>query len=130
MASLGKALTRTIILAPLAWLIMSLSYFGKVLPFVGVRYRLTDRRIADHLATAEADVLVGTRPGLNVALARRARRGPLRVGQEHLTLDSHSRALRTQLRGAYPRLDALTTTTEAATRFTAAITTKAGTSRR
>ncbi|MDI3418989.1 glycosyltransferase family 4 protein [Streptomyces luteolus] len=74
---------------------------------------LTDRRIADHLATVEADVLVGTRPGLNVHIARQARRGPLRVGQEHLTLDSHSKALRTQLRGVYPRLDALTTTTEA-----------------
>ncbi|MFC7306961.1 glycosyltransferase family 4 protein [Streptomyces monticola] len=74
---------------------------------------LTDRRIADHLATVDADVVVGTRPGLNVHLARQTRRGPLRVGQEHLTLDSHSKALRAQLRGAYPRLDALTTTTEA-----------------
>lgn len=74
---------------------------------------LTDRRIGDHLATADADVLVGTRPGLNVHIARQARPGPLRVGQEHLTLDSHSKALRTQLRGVYPRLDALTTTTEA-----------------
>ncbi|NBE53075.1 glycosyltransferase family 4 protein [Streptomyces boluensis] len=74
---------------------------------------LTDRRIADHLATVEADVLVGTRPGLNVHIARQARSGPLRVGQEHLTLDSHSKALRAQLRGVYPRLDALTTTTEA-----------------
>ncbi|MFJ3229104.1 glycosyltransferase family 4 protein [Streptomyces sp. NPDC086783] len=74
---------------------------------------LTDRRIAEHLASVEADVVVGTRPGLNVHLARQTRRGPVRVGQEHLTLDSHSPALRRQLRAAYPRLDALTTTTEA-----------------
>ncbi|MFF6993917.1 glycosyltransferase family 4 protein [Streptomyces sp. NPDC008313] len=74
---------------------------------------LTDRRIAEHLGSVEADVVVGTRPGLNVHLARQTRRGPLRVGQEHLTLDSHSPALRTALRGVYPRLDALTTTTEA-----------------
>ncbi|MEV0222558.1 glycosyltransferase family 4 protein [Streptomyces sp. NPDC050704] len=74
---------------------------------------LTDRRIAEHLSTVEADVVVGTRPGLNVHLARETRRGPARVGQEHLTLDTHSVALRTELRGAYPRLDALTTTTEA-----------------
>jgi glycosyltransferase involved in cell wall biosynthesis len=57
--------------------------------------------------------VVGTRPGLNVHLARQARRGPLRVGQEHLTLDSHSPGLRRELRAVYPRLDALTTTTEA-----------------
>ncbi|MGW1895173.1 glycosyltransferase family 4 protein [Streptomyces sp. NPDC002004] len=74
---------------------------------------LTDRRIADHLATVEADVVVGTRPGLNVHIARQTRRGPVRVGQEHLTLDSHSNALRRQLCRVYPRLDALTTTTEA-----------------
>ncbi|WP_320779091.1 glycosyltransferase family 4 protein [Streptomyces sp. CRN 30] len=74
---------------------------------------LSDRRIAEHLATVDADVVVGTRPGLNVHLARQTRRGPLRVGQEHLTLDNHSARLRATLRTVYPRLDALTTTTEA-----------------
>ncbi|MBO1331993.1 glycosyltransferase family 4 protein [Streptomyces sp. VRA16 Mangrove soil] len=74
---------------------------------------LTDRRIAEHLASVEADVVVGTRPGLNVHLAKETRRGPLRVGQEHLTLDTHTPGLRRELRGVYPRLDALTTTTEA-----------------
>ncbi|NEB81343.1 glycosyltransferase family 4 protein [Streptomyces sp. SID14478] len=74
---------------------------------------LTDRRIAEHLARVEADVVVGTRPGLNVHLARQTRRGPLRVGQEHLTLDTHSDALSRELSRVYPRLDALTTTTEA-----------------
>ncbi|CAM5540524.1 Glycosyltransferase family 4 protein OS=Streptomyces alboniger OX=132473 GN=CP975_07235 PE=4 SV=1 [Streptomyces alboniger] len=74
---------------------------------------LTDRRIAAHLARLDADVVVGTRPGLNVHIARQTGRGPLRVGQEHLTLDSHSKELRRQLRSVYPRLDVLTTTTEA-----------------
>ncbi|MGW6138803.1 glycosyltransferase family 4 protein [Streptomyces sp. NPDC055140] len=74
---------------------------------------LTDRRIAEHLRAIDADVVVGTRPGLNVHLARQTRRGPRRVGQEHLTFDSHPTALRRQLRAVYPRLDALTTTTEA-----------------
>ncbi|MET8024283.1 glycosyltransferase family 4 protein [Streptomyces avermitilis] len=90
---------------------------ARVFPRAEGRYEqysvLSDRRIAGHLASVEADVVVGTRPGLNVHLARETRRGPLRVGQEHLTLDSHSRALRATLRGTYPRLDALTTTTEA-----------------
>ena len=44
-ASLGKALTRTIILAPLGWLIMSVAYFGKLLPIFMTRYTLTNRRL-------------------------------------------------------------------------------------
>ncbi|MEU6736697.1 glycosyltransferase family 4 protein [Streptomyces physcomitrii] len=75
--------------------------------------RLTDRRIAAYLKGVEADVVIGTRPGLNVHLARETRPGPVRIGQEHLTLDSHTPSLRRQLRAVYPRLDALTTTTEA-----------------
>ncbi|MET8634251.1 glycosyltransferase [Streptomyces sp. NPDC004680] len=90
---------------------------ARIFPRTEGRYRqyslLTDRRIGEHLASTEADVVVATRPGLNVHLARQIRRGPLRVGQEHLTLDSHSKALRLVLRGAYRGLDAFTTTTEA-----------------
>ncbi len=44
-AKLGKLLTGTIVLAPLAWLLMAGAYFGKILPIVGVRYCLTNRRI-------------------------------------------------------------------------------------
>jgi hypothetical protein len=45
MASLGRVLTRTIVLAPLAWMIMALGYFGKVLPVFARRYTLTNRRL-------------------------------------------------------------------------------------
>jgi Bacterial PH domain len=44
-ATLGRLLTRTIILAPLAWVIMSMVYFGKLLPFAATRYTLTNRRV-------------------------------------------------------------------------------------
>ncbi len=44
-ASIGEKLTRTIILAPLAWLLMSLVYFGKLAPFLMRRYTLTNRRL-------------------------------------------------------------------------------------
>lgn len=44
-AGLGKLLTKTIVLAPLGWLVMSIVYFGKVLPIIGIRYRLTDKRL-------------------------------------------------------------------------------------
>ncbi|WP_030583959.1 glycosyltransferase family 4 protein [Streptomyces anulatus] len=75
--------------------------------------RLTDARVAAHLRGIEADVVVGTRPGLNVHLSRQTRRGPVRVGQEHLTLDSHSYRLRREIAHRYTLLDALTTVTRA-----------------
>ncbi|MEV0281265.1 glycosyltransferase family 4 protein [Streptomyces sp. NPDC050610] len=88
-----------------------------VFPATEGRYKqysaLTDRRIAEHLRTLDCDVVIGTRPGLNVHIAQQARRGPVRVGQEHLTLSTHSAPLKRTLRTAYPRLDAVTTVTEA-----------------
>ncbi|MER6914710.1 glycosyltransferase family 4 protein [Streptomyces sp. NPDC000594] len=75
--------------------------------------RLTDRRIAAHLAGVRADVVIGTRHGLNVHVALQTRPGPLRIGQEHLTLDSHGHRLRREIGYRYPLLDALTTVTEA-----------------
>ncbi|MFG2175876.1 glycosyltransferase family 4 protein [Streptomyces niveus] len=75
--------------------------------------RLTDARIAEHLRSLTADVVVGTRPGLNCHIARQTRRGPVRVGQEHLTLDSHSHRLRREIAHRYALLDAVTTVTEA-----------------
>ncbi|MDQ0797193.1 glycosyltransferase family 4 protein [Streptomyces sp. B1I3] len=75
--------------------------------------RLTDTRIAAHLSALQADVVVGTRPGLNVHISRQARRGPVRVGQEHLTLQSHSYRLRREISHRYGLLDAVTTVTEA-----------------
>lgn len=74
---------------------------------------LTDRRIGEYLATTRADVVIGTRPGLNAHIARQTRRGPARLGQEHLTLATHSARLKLMLRDTYPRLDAVTTVTEA-----------------
>ncbi|MGW4032231.1 glycosyltransferase family 4 protein [Streptomyces sp. NPDC004838] len=75
--------------------------------------RLTDARIAAHLRSLDADVVVGTRPGLNVHIARQTRRGPVRVAQEHLTLDGHGYRLRRELGFRYRLLDAVTTVTEA-----------------
>ncbi len=44
-ASLGRALTRTVVLAPLAWLLMAPLYFGKLLPIFMRRYTITNRRV-------------------------------------------------------------------------------------
>jgi len=90
---------------------------ARVFPRSEYRYRqyseLTDQRIGACLAATDADVVIGTRPGLNVHLAVQAPRHVARVGQEHLTLDNHSPRLRTALRRAYRRLDVVTTVTEA-----------------
>ncbi|NBM18947.1 glycosyltransferase family 4 protein [Streptomyces sp. GC420] len=90
---------------------------AKVFPVAEYRYRqyseLTDQRIAEYLRTTDADVIIGTRPGLNVHLALQAPEHTVRLGQEHLTLDNHPPRLRNAMRRAYPRLDALTTVTEA-----------------
>lgn len=75
--------------------------------------RLTDARIAAHLGSLSADVVVGTRPGLNVHIARQADRAIVRVAQEHLSLDSHGYRLRREISHRYPLLDAITTVTEA-----------------
>ena len=46
-ATLGRRLTRTIVGAPVAWLMMAPFYLSKVLPIAGlaVRYTLTNRRL-------------------------------------------------------------------------------------
>jgi hypothetical protein len=44
-ATLGRVLIRSIILAPLAWLLLAPIYFLKVLPFIGRRYTLTNRSL-------------------------------------------------------------------------------------
>ncbi|GAA1081125.1 glycosyltransferase family 4 protein [Nocardiopsis metallicus] len=75
--------------------------------------RLTDDRLEEYLATTDADVVVGTRPGLNVVIARAAPRRVVKVGQEHLTYEQHSRELRQVMAAEYPNLDAFVTVTEA-----------------
>jgi hypothetical protein len=44
-ARLGRMLMRTIILAPLAWLMLAPFYFKKILPGLARRYTLTNRRL-------------------------------------------------------------------------------------
>lgn len=88
-----------------------------VFPAAEKRYRqysrLTDLRAEEHLRGCPADVIIGTRPGVNVYLARFGPRRALRIAQEHLTHDAHSKRLRVELARRYVGLDAVVTTTEA-----------------
>lgn len=80
------------------------------------RYRnfslLTDVRVATFLHRLDTDVLVTTRPGLNIIAARFANPAVLRVGQEHLFLANHPPALRHQIARHYPELDLVSVLTE------------------
>ncbi|GAA2292100.1 glycosyltransferase family 4 protein [Streptomyces kunmingensis] len=87
-------------------------------PAAEKRYRqyslLHDERVRAYLEErCTADVVVGTRPGINVYLALWGPRRALRIGQEHLRHDAHGKKLRTQLARHYRQLDAVVTVTEA-----------------
>lgn len=90
---------------------------AEVFPTAEKRYkqysRLTDQRAREYLRSCDADVIIGTRPGINVYLARFAPSRALRIAQEHLTHDMHTKKLRAQLARDYRDLDAVVTTTDA-----------------
>ncbi|WP_097875089.1 glycosyltransferase family 4 protein [Streptomyces sp. ms184] len=75
--------------------------------------RFTDTRIIQELSRTSADVVVGTRPSLNLFVARHTRDAALRVAQEHMTHLAIPPAVRADMARVYPRLDAVTTVTEA-----------------
>ncbi|HWM12362.1 MAG TPA: glycosyltransferase family 4 protein [Solirubrobacteraceae bacterium] len=73
---------------------------------------LTDAGLLRFLASVRDGVLVGTRPGLNLAIAHLAPDSVVRVGQDHVNLASYSSGMRMQMTEAYDRLDLLSTLTE------------------
>lgn len=76
--------------------------------------RLTDRLLAKDLRRRVEGVVIGTRPGINLALARHCPASAIRIGQEHLFLDVHrDKPLQmAAMREAYPDLDALVCLTD------------------
>ncbi|MDJ0380245.1 glycosyltransferase family 4 protein [Streptomyces sp. G-G2] len=74
---------------------------------------LSDQRIIDELSGTGADVVVGTRPSLNLFVARYTRDTALRVAQEHMTHLAIPATVRAEMARSYPRLDLVTTVTEA-----------------
>ncbi|QSY51443.1 glycosyltransferase [Streptomyces griseocarneus] len=75
---------------------------------------LTDRRVADHLAATDADVVIAIRPKLIGYLAKYAADRPyLRLGQEHLTHEAHVAELHAVMDPAIAALDAFATVSEA-----------------
>ncbi|GLY94474.1 glycosyltransferase family 4 protein [Actinoplanes sp. NBRC 103695] len=75
--------------------------------------RLTDERIAAHLARSRSDVVIGTRTALNLYVARSGRPGTVRIAQEHMTQSLIPESVRAEMRRHYGVLDAVVTVTEA-----------------
>ncbi|TYB48343.1 glycosyltransferase [Actinomadura chibensis] len=73
----------------------------------------TDDRITRFLRRPHTDVLVTTRAGLNIAAARFVPRRVVVIGQEHLQLGIHADGIRAEIEEWYPKLDALTSLTNA-----------------
>jgi len=74
----------------------------------------TDLRLLRFLRSTRDGVIVGTRPAINLAIARFARRSVIKIGQEHLNLARHEQRapdLVAAFKRYYPGLDAFTTLT-------------------
>jgi glycosyltransferase involved in cell wall biosynthesis len=73
---------------------------------------LTDAALLRFLYSVRDGVLVGTRPALNLAIARHVSKRVVRIGQDHMNLDGYQPGLVSALGDRYPRLDAVTALTE------------------
>ncbi|WP_338676642.1 glycosyltransferase family 4 protein [Streptomyces sp. SCSIO 30461] len=74
--------------------------------------KLSDERVRDHYATSDADVVVGTRPGLVAYASRFAPERAVLIGQEHMTHNHHKAELRAEMREHLAALDAFVTVSE------------------
>lgn len=74
---------------------------------------LTDERIIDYLRNMDRDVIVGTRPSLNLLVAEYAHDRVVKVAQEHMTHSALPGSVVRQMRVKYERIDLVTAVTEA-----------------
>ena len=73
---------------------------------------LTDLALYRYLKTMRGGVVVGTRAGLNLAIARHAPASVTKVAQEHLHHGVYTDDIRAVMRKLYPRLDLYVALTE------------------
>ena len=74
---------------------------------------LSDKRIVRYLGDTDADVVIGTRPSLNLLVAEYAPEAAVRLAQEHMTHTAVPSGTRAAMARLYPRIDASVTVTEA-----------------
>ncbi|MFE5855631.1 glycosyltransferase family 4 protein [Streptomyces sp. NPDC056500] len=89
---------------------------AKLFPPHEARYKeyseLTDERVRAHYAGSDADVVIGTRPGLVAYAAQFAPVSTVVIGQEHMTYHHHKEALREEMRPLLAETDAFVTVSE------------------
>lgn len=89
---------------------------SKAFPRAEARYKeynqLIDDRVREHYAASDADIVIGTRPGLVAYVAQFAPAGAVRVGQEHMTHNHHKAALREEMYEHLDAIDAFVTVSE------------------
>lgn len=89
----------------------------RVVPKGEARYRTfslaTDLAMRRYLRGLRDGAVVTARPALNLYAARYAPKEVLKVGQDHMHVDSYPQGLLAEMRAWYPRLDVLTALTEA-----------------
>ncbi|SDK63406.1 glycosyltransferase family 4 protein [Nonomuraea jiangxiensis] len=73
----------------------------------------TDLKLARYIRSLENGVLIGTRPGLNLAMAQLALPSVITIGQEHVALRTQAEPVQALIKWRYRRLDALATLTKA-----------------
>jgi glycosyltransferase involved in cell wall biosynthesis len=74
---------------------------------------LTDLNLLRYLVPLRDGAVIGTRPAINLAVAHVVSPSVVRVGQDHMNLRSYNDGLKRQMAAAYPRLDLVSTLTEA-----------------
>ncbi|MCX4509104.1 glycosyltransferase family 4 protein [Streptomyces sp. NBC_01619] len=74
--------------------------------------RLTDQRVREHYTGSDADVVIGTRPGLVAYVAQFAPERAVLIGQEHMTHNHHKPELRAEMREHLAALDVFVTVSE------------------
>ena len=73
---------------------------------------LTDAALLRFLRGVRGGVLIGTRPGLNLAISRHAHTSAIRIGQDHMNAEGYPPGLLEAITADYPALDAVTALTE------------------
>ena len=89
---------------------------SRLIPSDDSRYHrfnlLTDVALMRYLRGVRGGVLIGTRPGLNLAIARHAHPSVIRIGQDHMNTEGYRAGLLAAIAADYPALDAVTALTE------------------
>jgi glycosyltransferase involved in cell wall biosynthesis len=84
---------------------------GKIVPYgefaAGYFTERVERAVIDHVSSVTDGVLVTTRPALNLIAARRAAKGVILVGQEHMNLGAYAEPVREEIVRHYGRMDAI-----------------------